>query len=271
MPDSELQLRIHKRASQACQQCRLRKVKCDLVEVGLPCDNCRSDGAECVASTSRRSRKYRLQKSQSKHVRAVQPLLLPQPQPTASSVPFVAARPGDASRDPATPLSCEYDSVNTLSLDGTHIHSSFGPSLQSPRQNLPTILPAGSLSAREPIKFRSLPSYIRPPHYNLRPDELDFLESRGALTIPDRPVRDELLFSFLHYVNPFLPVLDVQEFLSAIEGESGSQVSLILLQAVMFAGTAFVDSQVLLDAGFKDRTTARAYFFQKVKARRYDV
>jgi len=55
-------------------------------------------------------------------------------------------------------------------------------------------------------------------------------------------------------------VLDLQDFFNAIGGQSDSEVSL-LFQAVIFAGTAFVDLQFLLDAGFENRLAARAYFF----------
>lgn len=261
MPDPGLQRSIRKRASQACQQCRLRKVKCDIVEVGPPCHNCRFDGSECTTSTSRRSRKYRLQKGRPSHIRASQP-----PR-TAPSVFSTASSSSNAAQNPVTPSSCIHDSPNILSPDGSHVHSSFVPVLNSPGKTLPPLMSAVSATARTSVKSTSLPSYIRCPRRNLRPDELEFLKSRGALSIPDPPLRDKLFLSFLLYVNPFLPVVDVQEVINAIGGESGAQVSLILFQAIMFAGSTFVDFQILLDAGFENRMTARAHFFETVKAR----
>ena len=85
--------------------------------------------------------------------------------------------------------------------------------------------------------------------------------------MPDDGLRDQLLLSVIIYIYPFLPVLDIQEFLEGVEGKDGAKVSLILFQAVMFAGTAFVDLQYLLDAGFENRIAARAHFFQKIKVR----
>ena len=45
-----------RRASKACACCRARKVRCNVVENGVPCTNCRLDGVECVLMESRRRR-----------------------------------------------------------------------------------------------------------------------------------------------------------------------------------------------------------------------
>lgn len=43
-----------RRSSVACQRCRSRKVRCNIVQNGPPCVNCRLDGAHCVAADTRR-------------------------------------------------------------------------------------------------------------------------------------------------------------------------------------------------------------------------
>ena len=49
-----------RRAAKACQTCRSRKVRCDVVYCdGNPCNNCRLDEVECVVPDSRRKRKSR--------------------------------------------------------------------------------------------------------------------------------------------------------------------------------------------------------------------
>lgn len=45
---------VKRRASRACCCCRARKVRCDVVEHGSPCTNCRLDQVECIVSESRR-------------------------------------------------------------------------------------------------------------------------------------------------------------------------------------------------------------------------
>jgi hypothetical protein len=48
---------VKRRASKACQCCRARKVRCNVVEHGAPCTNCRLDEVPCIVTESRR-RKY---------------------------------------------------------------------------------------------------------------------------------------------------------------------------------------------------------------------
>lgn len=50
---------VKRRAAKACQTCRSRKVRCDVVESGPPCNNCRLDQIQCIVSDSRRKRRPR--------------------------------------------------------------------------------------------------------------------------------------------------------------------------------------------------------------------
>ena len=240
---------IRTRASQACQQCRLRKVKCGLVETGSPCHNCRFDNIECTTALSKRSRRYRLQNGQLTQNRGSQrpDLTQTQSQYTASSSSPTGGRPNEAEHTTSTPSYPEHPS----------------PSLQALSTTEPDIRPE---SVRDLGPSIGLPAYIRPSQRDIEPEELEFLQRRGALSIPDTPLRDQLLLSFILHVHPYLPVLDLQDFVDAVEGRSRSAVSLILFQAVMFAGTAYVDLHLLLDAGFENRIAARAHAFKKIKA-----
>lgn len=47
---------VKRRASKACQCCRSRKVRCNVVEHGAPCTNCRLDEVECIVTESKRKR-----------------------------------------------------------------------------------------------------------------------------------------------------------------------------------------------------------------------
>jgi hypothetical protein len=46
-----------RRAARACLSCRNRKVRCDVVNGGRPCTNCRLDNLTCVVKESNRGRK----------------------------------------------------------------------------------------------------------------------------------------------------------------------------------------------------------------------
>ncbi|CAK7200318.1 hypothetical protein SEUCBS139899_003009 [Sporothrix eucalyptigena] len=110
-----------------------------------------------------------------------------------------------------------------------------------------------------------LPPYIRPVPAYLRQRDLQYLADSGALTIPDDAFRDELLRTYVHVVYPFMPAVDLDDFLGPIANGDGNPVSLLLFQAVMFAGVTFVDAKFLQARGYDSRKAARKAFFSRVR------
>jgi len=56
-PNGVLQAKnVKRRASQACQSCRARKVRCDVAKHGVPCIHCRMDEIECIVGESKRKK-----------------------------------------------------------------------------------------------------------------------------------------------------------------------------------------------------------------------
>lgn len=111
-----------------------------------------------------------------------------------------------------------------------------------------------------------LPDYIRGLPPRLMKEDIDYLSMKGALTIPDVVLRNELIKSYIHYVHTYMPLLDLEDFLQTIVLNDGvHRMSLLLFQAVMFAGTAFVDIKHLHAAGYPNRKTARKIFFQRTR------
>lgn len=117
------------------------------------------------------------------------------------------------------------------------------------------------------VSLPKLPPFIRELPQRIGADEIDFLAKRGASELPPKALRIELLRCFVQYVHPYMPTLDLKEFLSAVlqVGESKTPVSLLLYQAVMFAGSAFVDMPHLRAAGFATRRAARKALFQRAR------
>lgn len=111
-----------------------------------------------------------------------------------------------------------------------------------------------------------LPKYVR-PLTSLPPDDMSYLHNEGALDLPDGTLQTALLCAFFAYVHPYVPTLDLDSFLHAIETHDGSagQVSLLLLQAVLAAGTAHVEMDHLRNAGFQTRKQARTTFMKRVR------
>lgn len=112
-----------------------------------------------------------------------------------------------------------------------------------------------------------LPDFIKPLPVKIGPDEVAYLEKKGALTVPKGTLRNEILRAYIEFVHPYMPLLDLHDFLTMIDRPDTSlgKVSLILFQAVMFAGSAFIDMHHLRTAGYVTRKEARKDFFQKTR------
>ncbi|KAJ5559303.1 hypothetical protein N7535_009531 [Penicillium sp. DV-2018c] len=110
------------------------------------------------------------------------------------------------------------------------------------------------------------PRFLKPLPTRIAPEDLEFLRFRGALTLPESGLRDELLRCYIQWVHSFMPVLNLQEFLRCVaENDPAGNVSILLFQAVMFVGTAFVDLKHLQDAGYSNRKSARNAFFTRLR------
>jgi hypothetical protein len=111
-----------------------------------------------------------------------------------------------------------------------------------------------------------LPAYVKVARSGFDPKNAAFLERCGTLTVPEVSGRDELIRCFVLYIHPYMPVLHLQDFFDAVrQTENFDPLSLILLQAVLYAGCAYVDMPVLEALGFRTRIAARKTFYTKVK------
>lgn len=114
-----------------------------------------------------------------------------------------------------------------------------------------------------------LPDYIRGLPPRLQPEDIDYLGTKGALTVPDLELRNELLRCYIKYVHTYMPLLELEEFLQTIARSDGvNRLSLLLFQAVMFTGTAYIDMEYLHAAGYTTRKAARRAFFQRARVRK---
>lgn len=116
-----------------------------------------------------------------------------------------------------------------------------------------------------------LPNFIRPLPPRITADDVEYLEKKGALSVPETGLRNELLRNYVQYVHGYMALLELQDFLQVIERNDGStgKISLLLFQAVMFAGTAFIDMHYLRAAGYRTRKAARKVFFQRARVRNF--
>ncbi|KAJ5099094.1 hypothetical protein N7532_006095 [Penicillium argentinense] len=266
---------VKRRASKACCCCRARKVRCDVVENGSPCTNCRLDQVECIVTESKRRKKSRAEveaPSQSPEASEENPLRLgdmhglPDMAPTSPSQASV-----DIDHGQHMPHLLYQSQAHRIGSDDRYRRR------MAPNPAVPSSMPLANAtlqiqqlldpnfgSPRAASGF--LPDYIRGLPARLQKEDIDYLAAKGALSIPDVTLRNELLKAYVHYVHTYMPLLDLEEFLQTIVQNDGiHRISLLLFQAVMFAGMAFVDMKHLQAAGYQTRKAARKIFFQRAR------
>lgn len=112
-----------------------------------------------------------------------------------------------------------------------------------------------------------MPPYINPIPQGWPQADVEYLSKKQAFAIPEPALRNVLLRSYVEWVHPLCPVIDLHDFLTAISRPDGSggRISLLVFYAVLLAGAAFVDESYLAAAGYKSGMTARKDFFVRVK------
>ncbi|UNI18970.1 Cutinase transcription factor 1 beta [Purpureocillium takamizusanense] len=122
-------------------------------------------------------------------------------------------------------------------------------------------------SLEPPDAGTHLPPFVRPLPTKIAPEDVQYLYAKGALTLPSTPLQNGLLQSYVEYVHPYMPLMDLHGFLNIVNRRDGlnGQTSLLLYQAMMFSATAFVDMKHLREAGYATRKAARKAFFQKTR------
>lgn len=291
---------VKRRAAKACAACRARKVRCDVTQRyhitadGAPtCSNCTMDGIQCVIEESKRRKKH-LQNGTANGAPAPQPAANGNPQAWTTGVVnlsdiqnpdarrwsnsqmSIGTEPGHVphpiyrnasqqlsqgeilKRASYIPAPVPYDSQATMayslltsaSMTGDRTATRIDPSIPPP-----------------PLLKHQLPEYLKPLPQRMTSVDIDYLFAKGALSLPDIAIRNALLRSYMDYVHPYMPLINANEILQIIDDGTGASgtMSLLLFQSIMFAGTAFVDMDMLKLMGFTNRKAARKAFFQKAR------
>ncbi|KAE8360998.1 fungal-specific transcription factor domain-containing protein [Aspergillus caelatus] len=232
--------RSRPRASQVCSLCRRKKVRCDMVVHGTPCTTCKFNRVTCIAVDAPISR--------------------------ASHTPSCDHRACDE-KPPATPL-----------VEGCPkcLQPAKGPIRTSPQEltALPLLVdgrqpwqtPSRTLPGTTSSSQAQLPPFIRPLEPFVDSTDIDYLVQKGALDLPSEELQRALLKAYLNCVHPFLPMLDIHEFLETVCcRRKTNQISLLLYQAVMFSASAHVAIEHLQMAGYMGRKAAQKCLFQKAR------
>ncbi|TPX17885.1 uncharacterized protein E0L32_002986 [Thyridium curvatum] len=291
-----------RRSSRACLSCRSRKVRCDVVNSGVPCTNCRLDDVDCVLKESSRGRKPNSTVARHRAASSTAPQSAgPAPQQDTSphshdhdadrylvSLTFDDQQSGAQSEELAEDsldgdspsdgnyvseihLPCHHRQNSFVDPPGEMIATSVSPQRgqgSQPRSSHSHVPSHGGCSASRTGDFApiTLPPYIKPLPGNIGPRDLEYLAGKDAMTIPDDGLRDELLRTYVKVIHCFMPAINLDEFLDPIITQDASRpVSLLLFQAVMFAGVVFLDSNLLRSRGYSSRKSARKIFFNRVR------
>lgn len=105
---------------------------------------------------------------------------------------------------------------------------------------------------------------------NIPPQDVNYLEQQGCLRVPTRALLDEFLQQYFLHVHPLLPLLNEGDFWelychSASAGMLTERMSLLVLQAVLFASCNFVSRSSVRALGHANIRAARAALYRRAK------
>ncbi|MCJ1260330.1 Transcriptional activator of fatty acid utilization [Lobaria immixta] len=266
------------RASRACE------VRCDAASLGVPCTNCVAFSIECkIPAPKRKKTQGRLKDSDSDRAESV---CAPSPEnhnPT----------PNSANQDVSRSSAVEYDirkhdgmpitSLSDAQAVQQETHHSHFAHFMKPKFARAPIKEAGRVAYLGESSNLSLLVHDRHGttdvvHYPL-PDsvkgtrarlteldniEIDILHQRGAFLLPPRALCDELVEAFFKWVAPVVPVINQGRFMHRYR-DNKNPPSLLLLQAMLLAGSRVCTNQQLMDAN-GSTTPAAMTFYKRAKA-----
>lgn len=95
-------------------------------------------------------------------------------------------------------------------------------------------------------------------------EELEILKFRGAFLLPPRDLCDDLIEAFFEKIHPTMPILNRSKFMRSYNNPSNPP-SLLLLQAILLAGSRVCRSHALLDSE-ASADLASLTFYKRAKA-----
>ncbi|CEL10961.1 hypothetical protein ASPCAL14068 [Aspergillus calidoustus] len=269
-----------KRSSGACARCRERKVRCD-VQVASPCTNCKLDHIPCTVPT--------------KKSRHGVPVRRRKPGGHRKSDSETSCQPQPRDRRPKRPAARRLN-IEETSSEGSQnglptLDDQSSPDPVGMLQDEAQIPPWGlaehiSLLAQAPFAAATgqleqwhasntvslsgtqspLPSCIRDHPSTICSRGADYLTRLGCYSIPSARLRHELITTYLRFMHPKLPLFDLPRLCASMNGLGQSfQISLLVFQAIMFAGAALVNMHHLQREGYRSRAEARKALYHRVR------
>ncbi|CAG8368956.1 unnamed protein product [Penicillium salamii] len=278
--------RVTQRASQACIKCRKSKLKCERDSGSRVCRRCLLTSSscshkenQCVVTSAPTEQIYQRYTSTNFHTRPEKELQsvsmdlsysvsgLLEAFSNAEDVDWLNASGGNQG-----PFADLIASGSKPISDQPHMSST---------RNVPQTYPLDSyLTTINELLSPQTPDMIlgecnQPPELrrtfktrlpNVSPETEEYLNLKGALRMVPIELRNQLIGGYIKYVHPLLPIIDLQKFLSDVMlGDESQFESPLLHQSVMLAGSAFIEQEDAIKAGFSSRKALRRTLFGRAK------
>ncbi|KAI0478955.1 fungal-specific transcription factor domain-containing protein [Xylariaceae sp. FL0804] len=278
------------RASRACETCHARKVRCDAASLGVPCTNCVAFQIECKIPQPKRKRGTTTAARDSDSDRG-DPVDQQSPAAAVTAAAATAIAVADASTTfPARPAVYHTsDGVPSTTITEAQArqekvdNDTFVNLVMKPKFTRAPITEAGRVAflgessnltllvhdrqGSSDVVHYPLPENVRGSRARLTEldnIEIDILHQRGAFLLPPRSLCDELIEAYFKWVHPVVPVINKTRFMRQYR-DSKNPPSLLLLQAVLLAGSRVCHNQQLMDAN-GSTTPAALTFYKRAKA-----
>lgn len=126
----------------------------------------------------------------------------------------------------------------------------FGITCEDAKTNTSNNIPLDPVRSELKALYSSMP-FLKA--LSIRDCDFNHLNSQGCLRVPAKPILDEFVRHYFLYVHPLLPLLNEADFWRAYNpaqtetcsNSGGSPVSLLLLQAIMFASCTVSDLHLM--------------------------
>lgn len=267
---------VKHRSSKACRSCRTRKVRCDVSAKGARCTNCELDNLECIVLPSRRGQSNRIRRDDTApvaqlhnagHVDGRRDHI---PMVSSATRAIEPQRPATASEDTShVPAVVTFEEEADDTEEERRTSTAANGWRDAPYTAHETLLTPETRTDTAPQHQSSpgnlsLPTFIAPIPTRILPEDSEYLSRKGAFVVPEPDLCVEILRAYLFSVHPFMPMLNVNPFVRALQADGG-QISLLLFQAVMFAGLHSLHPDVVQRLGFQSPKQAREIFFNRVR------
>ncbi|KAK3390857.1 fungal-specific transcription factor domain-containing protein [Podospora didyma] len=278
------------RASRACETCHSRKVRCDAASLGVPCTNCVAFSIECRIPTPKRKKVQTggtstqgRDSDSERGDRADTEERSPHPLGTN-------AFPSGGTRPPAvyhtqegTPSTTPSEEQLKQEANDNATLANYMNLVMKPKFTRAPITEAGRVAymgessnltllvhdrqSTSDVVHYPLPENVRGSRARLTEldnIEIDILHQRGAFLLPPRSLCDELVEAYFKWVHPIVPIINRTKFMRQYKDQKNPP-SLLLLQAVLLAGSRVCTNPQLMDANGSS-TPAALTFYKRAKA-----